>query len=169
MKCCFIFEFSFSSLPHFSSPPSLCLGYEYSDELWCDYTVQLLVSMVVAKALRKDRARQAWSSFGVCFLYFFPHLCSAAAHADVAVVLYKALMICESITTPFGCTASTKYYWGGDPDWRNVHINYFYSNELKEVVERQRKSHEYMHNVNMQKGYRQGECFLHSAWDKQAH
>lgn len=58
---------------------------------------------------------------------------------------------------------------GGDPDWRNVHINYFYSNELKEVVERQRKSHEYMHNVNMQKGYRQGECFLHSAWDKQAH
>lgn len=35
---------------------------------------------------------------------------------------------------------------------------------------RQRKSHEYMHNVNTQKGYRQGEeGFLHCAWDKQAH
>lgn len=34
----------------------------------------------------------------------------AAAHADVAVVLYKALMTCKGITTWFGRKASTGCY-----------------------------------------------------------
>lgn len=73
--------------PHFSSPPSLCVGYEYSDEPWCDYTVQLLVSMVEAKALRKDRARWAWSSFGVCFPYFSP-ISVALRHMQMSLLFF---------------------------------------------------------------------------------
>lgn len=49
MQCCFIFKFSPFHFPYNSSPPKLCLGYEYSDEPWCDYTVQLLMYVVVAK------------------------------------------------------------------------------------------------------------------------
>ena len=59
--------------------------------------------------LGRQGARQPPGRFRVCFWYF-SCLLGAAAHADVAVVLYKALMICKTITTWFGCRASMKYY-----------------------------------------------------------
>lgn len=43
--------------------------------------------MVVAKALRKDRARQAWSSFGVCFLYFSP-ISVALRHMQMSLLFF---------------------------------------------------------------------------------
>lgn len=66
--------------------------------------------MVVAGAAGETESQTASTPtqfvFGRCFSY----LLGAAAHADVAVVLYKALMICKSITTQLGWKASTKYY-----------------------------------------------------------
>lgn len=40
---------------------------------------------------------------GECLQFPPPHVRGAAAHADVAVVLYKELTICKSIKTASGC------------------------------------------------------------------
>lgn len=112
MKCCFIFKLSsapsptflllqaFVSVMNIQMSRDVITLYNYSCPWWWRRH---------RGKTEPDELELIWGLFSV----FPPHLCSAAAHADVAVVLYKALMICESITTPFGCTASTKYDWGG--------------------------------------------------------
>lgn len=139
--------------PHFSSK-SLCRLWIFRwAVMWLHCTITCVHDR--GKGTEERQSQMSLELIWGLFSVFSPHLRGTAAHADVAVVLHKALMICKSITTPFGLRASTKYYWGGNPNWRNVHINYFYLNQ--EVAVRQRKSHEYVHNVSTQKGYRQGE------------
>lgn len=55
---------------------------------------------MVAGAAGETESQTASKPVWVCFRYF-SYLLGAEAHADVAVVLYKALMICKSITTQF--------------------------------------------------------------------
>lgn len=64
--------------------------------------------MVVAGAAGETENQTASKPIQFVFGIFL--ILGAAAHADVAVVLYKALMICKIIMTQFGRKASTKYY-----------------------------------------------------------
>lgn len=61
--------------------------------------------------LGSQRAKQPPRQRSVFSVGIFSYLRGAAAHADVAVVLYKALMICKSITTQVWMESTNEILW----------------------------------------------------------
>lgn len=141
---------------------------------WCDCTIT--PSHGGGRGCWGKGAGQPTSQCGV-FVVGLSLSLGAAVHADVAVVLYKAPNDMQR-HNDLACTRSiNRTLWMSlrkreeNPDWRNVHINYFYLNEFKGWGEGKWGGVTWKTCIILicTKNSSRGQAPHYSSWDKQVH